>query len=91
MEKEVNHIISLPILLAGIMYAMPMIIFQQAKDMKLDPAILFFSITGITALWYGWKHKTIEHKRFFPYFAHKHQELDEPLNNRENHKFLIIV
>lgn len=91
MEKEVNHIISLPILLAGIMYAMPMIIFQQAKDMKLDPALLFFSITGITALWYGWKHKTIEHKRFFPYFAHKHQELDEPLNNRENHKFLIIV
>ena len=29
---------------------MPMIVFQQAKDMKLDPALMFFSVSAITLL-----------------------------------------
>lgn len=28
-------------------YAMPMVIFQQAKDMKLDPGLFFISVIGI--------------------------------------------
>jgi hypothetical protein len=34
---------------------MPMNIFQQAKDMKLDPALLTFSIAGIMLIFSGWK------------------------------------
>ena len=30
---------------------MPMIIFQQAKDMKLDPALFFISIIAIFSLY----------------------------------------
>lgn len=37
---------------------MPMTVFQQAKDMKLDPAYLFFSISGIMLLFHSWKHTT---------------------------------
>ena len=35
---------------------MPMTIFQQAKDMKLDPAYLFFSISAIMLLFHAWSH-----------------------------------
>ncbi|EKE29793.1 MAG: hypothetical protein ACD_2C00097G0016 [uncultured bacterium (gcode 4)] len=39
--------IALPIILATMFYAMPMVIFQQAKDMKLDPGLFFISVIGI--------------------------------------------
>ncbi len=43
----------LPSIMTAIVIATPMIIFQQAKDMKLDPALLFVSITALyTAIWY---------------------------------------
>ena len=86
-----KQLLSLPIILAGIIYAMPMIVFQQAKDMKLDPALLFFSITGITALWYGWKHEKIPYKRFFSYFSHEHHETERPMQTKENYIFLGII
>jgi hypothetical protein len=33
-------------------YAMPMVIFQQAKDMKLDPGLFFVSVIGIYGMIY---------------------------------------
>jgi hypothetical protein len=54
--KGMKSLISLPILLAVFYYAMPMTIFQQAKDMKLDPAYFAFSISSIWLLLYSWKH-----------------------------------
>lgn len=55
-EKEGKKaLISLPILFALVYYAMPMTVFQQAKDMKLDPAYFFFSISGFALLFTLWK------------------------------------
>jgi hypothetical protein len=34
---------------------MPMNIFQQAKDMKLDPALLFISISAFLLLFASWR------------------------------------
>lgn len=42
-------------ILGIIYYLMPMTIFQQAKDMKLDPILMFVSISAVLALWYGLK------------------------------------
>lgn len=54
-DKKKKYLISLPILFAAVFYAMPMNIFQQAKDMKLDPAMLALSISGLIVLFSGWK------------------------------------
>jgi hypothetical protein len=53
-EKGKKSLLSLPVLFAAVYYAMPMTVFQQAKDMKLDPAYLFFSISGIMLLFHVW-------------------------------------
>ena len=45
-EKNKKSFISLPIMLATVYYVMPMTVFQHTKDMKLDPALLFASITA---------------------------------------------
>ena len=34
---------------------MPMTVFQQAKDMKLDPALMFFSVSAFLAFYSLWK------------------------------------
>lgn len=47
--------LALPIMLGIIYYLMPMTIFQQAKDMKLDPALMFVSVGALLSLWYGIK------------------------------------
>jgi len=52
-QKDRKLLISLPILLAGIYYIMPMTIFQQAKDMKLDPALMMVSVSAFGILWYA--------------------------------------
>lgn len=39
--------LSIPIIIATIFYAMPMVIFEQAKDMKLDPGLFFVSVIWI--------------------------------------------
>jgi len=37
--------LSVPIILSAMFYSMPMVIFQQAKDMKLDPGLFFISVS----------------------------------------------
>lgn len=44
--------LNLPLLGATAFYAMPMVIFQQAKDMKLDPGLFFVSAIGIYGMIY---------------------------------------
>jgi hypothetical protein len=44
--------LNLPLLGATMFYAMPMVIFQQAKDMKLDPGLFFISVIGIYGIIY---------------------------------------
>ena len=52
-EKVVTKsFINLPLLTATMFYAMPMVIFQQAKDMKLDPGLFFVSVIGIYGILY---------------------------------------
>lgn len=52
-SKETSEsFINLPLLGATMFYAMPMVIFQQAKDMKLDPGLFFVSIIGIYGMIY---------------------------------------
>ncbi len=58
-RKDKIAILSLPLLLAGIYYFMPMTVFQQAKDMKLDPALMMVSVSSFWLLWYAIKHNTI--------------------------------
>lgn len=48
-------IISLPVILGVIYYLMPMTVFQQTKDMKLDPALMFVSATAFMTLFYAVK------------------------------------
>lgn len=48
-------LLSLPVLFTALYYAMPMTIFEQAKDMKLDPAYFFFAISGLSLLFCLWK------------------------------------
>lgn len=56
-RQDRKYLISLPILLAGIYYMMPMTIFQQAKDMKLDPALMMVSVSSFGVLWYTLRSK----------------------------------
>ena len=61
-SRSKKMILSLPILFAALYYAMPMTVFQQAKDMKLDPAYLFFSISGLMPLLLIWKEQFTDKK-----------------------------
>jgi hypothetical protein len=60
-RKGSQYILSLPLILAGIYYMMPMTVFQQAKDMKLDPGLMMVSVSAFGLLWYTlaqeWKPK----------------------------------
>lgn len=51
-EKTSESFINLPLLGATMFYAMPMVIFQQAKDMKLDPGLFFVSAIGVYGMIY---------------------------------------
>lgn len=51
-EGESISFLNLPLLGATMFYAMPMVIFQQAKDMKLDPGLFFVSVIGIYGIVY---------------------------------------
>jgi hypothetical protein len=51
-RKWSRYLLSLPLLLAGIYYIMPMTVFQQAKDMKLDPGLMMISVSAFGLLWY---------------------------------------
>lgn len=47
-----KYFLSLPVILGIVYYFMPMTIFQQAKDMKLDPALMAVSVSAFGLLWY---------------------------------------
>jgi len=68
-ETITKQILSLPIMLAAVFYAMPMNIFQQAKDMKLDPALLSISIIGIIILLFLWKSEEWTKKKNIGFLA----------------------
>lgn len=46
-SKTKKFFVNIPLLLSTIFIAMPMFIFEQAKDMKLDPGLFFVSITAL--------------------------------------------
>ena len=62
--KHRKYLLSLPLLFAGIYYMMPMTVFQQAKDMKLDPALMMVSVSAFGVLWYTLRAE-IEKYRFY--------------------------
>ena len=61
-QKGKKSFLALPLIFATIFYAMPMTVFQQAKDMKLDPAYLFFAISGIMLLFSFWQSRHHDRK-----------------------------
>lgn len=63
-EKNRKSLLSLPVLLAAVYYIMPMTVFQQAKDMKLDPALLFFSISAFIWIFSLWREEYTNKKIF---------------------------
>jgi hypothetical protein len=50
-EGAGKRYLNLPLLFAVAMYAMPMIVFQQAKDMKLDPGLLCITTAALFFLY----------------------------------------
>jgi hypothetical protein len=57
-----KYLISLPVILGIIYYLMPMTIFQQAKDMKIDPALMSVSVAAFGLLWYTLREKLLSRK-----------------------------
>ncbi len=49
-DSKRSHL-NLPLLFATLAYAMPMIVFQQAKDMKLDPGLLAITTGAIFVIY----------------------------------------
>ncbi|MBP8017041.1 hypothetical protein KAZ01_03445, partial [Candidatus Gracilibacteria bacterium] len=52
LKTDKKNFLNLPLLGAAVFYSMPMVIFQQAKDMKLDPGLFFISIIGLYLTYY---------------------------------------
>jgi hypothetical protein len=53
-----NHpVMSLPLLATTIFMSLPMIVFQQAKDMKIDPGLLGISALAVLALFLAFESK----------------------------------
>lgn len=52
LNNKKDSFLNLPFMAWTIFLAMPMIVFQQAKDMKLDPWLFFFSALSIYMLFY---------------------------------------
>lgn len=46
-KSEKKSFFNIPLLLAVMFISMPMIVFEQAKDMKLDPGLFFISISAL--------------------------------------------
>lgn len=68
-KENSPRFIHIPMLLAAAFYAMPMVIFQQAKDMKLDPNLMAFSIMAVFGLYVVcaeyWNLNVEERKEYF--------------------------
>lgn len=56
-SQKHNPIASLPLLSATIFMSLPMIVFQQAKDMKLDSGLFGISILAVVALFVAFEQK----------------------------------
>lgn len=56
-ENSKKSYLNLPLLFAVAAYAMPMIVFQQAKDMKLDPGLLSITTASIFFLYEALRNK----------------------------------
>ena len=52
LKSDKKTFINLPFLAAAIFISMPMVIFEQAKDMKLDPGLFFVSVIWIYGVFY---------------------------------------
>lgn len=78
-----NNHLSIPMIIAAMFYAMPMIIFQQAKDMKLDPALFFVSISWIYLIY----------KLFIKYLGYSEENTEEKwwITINENDSWLNIL
>lgn len=89
--KTNDSFLNLPLLGATMFYAMPMVVFQQAKDMKLDPGLFFISIIGI----YGILHLLLRYRENLE--ASNEQKKDEqskeesPLKFFAHHKNLSYI
>lgn len=51
-KEKTKSLINIPLLVSTIFVSMPMVIFQQAKDMKLDTGLFFISISAIYIIYY---------------------------------------
>ena len=51
-KSDKKTFVNIPILLSWVYLAMPMTIFEQAKDQKLDPGLLFVSIIVLYMVYY---------------------------------------
>ena len=81
--------INIPLLLATIFISMPMVIFQQAKDMKLDEWLFFVTLIVIYLVYKVY---------FLEYFSKKQNTLDDVVhtesffsNTKTGLKFLFVV
>lgn len=52
LKSKSKTFLNIPFLMASIFIAMPMVVFQQAKDMKLDPGLMFVSILVLYMTFY---------------------------------------
>ena len=50
-SKVKSTYINIPLLLSAIFISLPMVVFQQAKDMKLDSALYFISVIALYILY----------------------------------------
>lgn len=65
LKNKTKTFINIPLLASTIFVSMPMVIFQQAKDMKLDPGLFFISSIIVYLLIY----------LFLKYFENKHEDI----------------
>lgn len=85
--KKTESFINLPLLGATMFYAMPMVIFQQAKDMKLDPGLFFISVIGI----YGIIYLFLRNRENLETTISEQDKEDSPLEFFAHHKNLAYI
>jgi len=85
-EGVSKSFLNLPLLGATMFYAMPMVIFQQAKDMKLDPGLFFVSAIGI----YGMIYLFLRYRENLE-GANEQNKDDTPLEFFAHHKNLAYI
>ncbi|MDD3645890.1 MAG: hypothetical protein PHH06_00620 [Candidatus Gracilibacteria bacterium] len=71
-KSERKTLINIPLLLATLFISLPMIIFQQAKDMKLDAGLFFISLIALYVLY----------KTFFTELFEKKQSIISKLKEK---------